>query len=111
MLDSPISLDRNDGYPKYNIDEFFNSADFTSMYVRYRIAGGKMKLKEEDTGRERYYEQWLGIELQDVGNWEDDYNNIAPCEWAMDDEKYQRWFLSVHPKTVDIREATRHWLD
>ena len=70
-----------------------------------------MKFKEEDTGRERYYEQLPGIELQDVDNWEDDYNNIAPCEWAMDDEKYQKWFLSVHPKPVDIHEATRHWLD
>jgi hypothetical protein len=104
--DSPIPLDRNEGYPKYNVDEFFNSADFTSMYVRYRIAGGKMKFKEEDTGRENYYEQWPGIELQDIGNWEEDYNNIAPCEWSMHDEKYQRWFLSArryprsHPTLV-----------
>ena len=111
-LDSPPEpLDRNEGYPKYNIDEFWNSEDYTSMYVRYRIAGGKMKFKEDDTGRERYYEQWPGIELQDIGNWEDDYNNIAPCEWSMEIEDYQRWFLSVHPKPVDIREATRHWLD
>jgi len=53
VLDSPIPVDRNEGYPKYNVDEFSNTEDYTSMYVRYRIAGGKMKYREEDTGRER----------------------------------------------------------
>ena len=110
-LDSPIVNERNEGYPKYFVDEFENLHDHMSMYVRYRIAGGKMKFLEKDIGTEPHYAQWPGIELQEIGDWCDDHNNVAPCEWSMSSEKYLNWFLSVHPKPVDVREATRHWLD
>ena len=48
----PITNERNKGYPKYSDDEFENLGDSMIMYVRYRIAGGRMKFKESDTGTE-----------------------------------------------------------
>jgi hypothetical protein len=39
-----------------------------------------MKLHESDTGTEHYYDQFSGIELQELGSWYLGYNNIAPCE-------------------------------
>ena len=32
-------------------------------------------------------------------------------EWAMSNKEYTEWYLSTHPKPVDIREATRYWLN
>ena len=29
----------------------------------------------------------------------------------MNEEGYREWFYSVHPKPVDVRQATRYWLD
>ena len=102
--------ERNLDYPKYSVDEFMNLRQTHSVYIRYRIAGGKMKWKETDTGDEELYKQWPGIELID-GEWCDDYNNIAPCEWTNSNPDYVRWYQSTHPKPIDVREATRNWLD
>ena len=76
-------------------------------YVRYRIAGGRMKFKEFDTGNEQHYTRFPGIELEEIGSWCEDRNNIAPCEWTMSDKAYIEWFHSTHPKPVDICQATR----
>ena len=70
-----------------------------------------MKFKESDTGTEHYYAQFPGLELEDIGDWYKDYN-IPPCEWTMSNPEYAEWwYLSTHPKPVDIREATRNWLN
>ena len=102
--------ERNLDYPKYSVDEFMNLRQTHSVYIRYRIAGGKMKWKETDTGEEELYKQWPGIELID-GEWCDDYNNIAPCEWTNSNPDYVRWYQSTHPRPIDVREAMRNWLD
>ena len=70
-----------------------------------------MKKKESDTGNELYYAQFPGIEFIPYGVWTEDRNNIPPCEWTMSDKEYREWFYSVHPKPVDVRQATRYWLD
>ena len=71
-----------------------------------------MKFRESDTGTEDYYAQSPGLELDDIiGEWQLDYNNIAPFEWTMSNKEYAKWYLSTHPKPVDIREATRYWLN
>ena len=36
-------------------------------YVRYQIAGGRMKFKEFDIGNELRYAQFPGIEFDEVG--------------------------------------------
>ena len=82
-----------------------------TVYVRYRIAGGRLKFKESDTGKEHHYTQFPGIELEEFGEWHLDRNNIAPFEWIMCNKEYAEWYLSIHPKPVDIREATRYWLN
>ena len=46
----PIPNERNEYYPKYFIDEFEDLDDYMKTYVRQRIAGGRMKFKESDTG-------------------------------------------------------------
>ena len=107
----PIPNERNEGYPKFCIDEFEDTEDYLGVYVRYRIAGGRMKFKESDTGNELRYTQFPGIELHPVGVWTEDRNNIPPCEWTMSSKEYREWFYSVHPKPVDVRQATRYWLD
>ena len=56
--------ERNEYYPKYFVDEFENLHDVMRLYIRYRIAGGKMKYNESDNGTEHHYDQFLGIELQ-----------------------------------------------
>ncbi len=96
----PIPNERNEHYPKYFVKEFENLDDFMTVYIRYRIAGGRMKFKEFDTGKEHYYTQFLGIELEEIGEWDLDYNNIAPCEWTMSNAKYTEWFLKAgrHPR-------------
>jgi len=103
--------ERNEGYPKYFVDEFENLDDTMTVYIRYRIAGGKMKYREDDTGAEDHYKQWPGIQLEENGDWCKDFNNIAPCEWTIGSPDYNEWYLSTHPKPVDIQEATRYWLD
>ena len=70
-----------------------------------------MKLKEFHTGNKLCYAQFPGIKFNEVGVWTDDLNNVPPCEWTMDNIEYRKWFHSVHPKPVDIRQATRFWLD
>ena len=70
-----------------------------------------MKFKESDTGNELYYARFPGIEFDEVGDWSEDRNNIAPCEWTMSEKEYIKLFHSNHPKPVDIRQATRFWLD
>ena len=102
---------RNSGYPKFSIDEFEEPDDYINVYIRYRIAGGRMKISESDTGSEEHYPQFPGIELDEIGDWNQDYNNIAPCEWTMRHSEYIRWFVANHPQPVDIRQATRFWLD
>ena len=95
----PIPNERNEGYPKFCIDEFEDTEDYLGVYVRYRIAGCRMKFKESDTGNELCYTQFPGIELYPVG------------VWTMSSKEYREWFYSVHPKPVDVRQATRYWLD
>ena len=107
----PIPNERNDGYPKFSIDEFEDLEDYMKVYVRYRIAGGRMKFKEFDTGSELRYAQFPGIEFDEVGEWSEDRNNIPPCEWTMDNREYRMWFHSTYPRPVVIRQATRFWLD
>ena len=107
----PIPNERNKYYPKYFIDEFENLDDYMSVYVRYRIAGGRMKYKESDTCKEQYYTGFPGIELEKIGDWSEDRNNIVPCEWTICDPEYVKWFISTHPTPVDVRQATRFWLD
>ena len=80
------------------------------VYIRYRITGGKMKLNEKDTGAEEHYKQWSGIELIE-GDWGTDYNNLAPCELTNINPDYVQWYQSTHPKPIDVREATRNWLN
>ncbi len=70
-----------------------------------------MKFKESDTGSEEHYTRFPGIELDEIGDWIEDRNNIAPCEWSMSNSDYIKWFLSNRPKPVDIRQTTRFWLD
>ena len=71
-----------------------------------------MKLKEFHTGNELCYAQFPGIELSEVGVWTEDCNNIPPCEeWTMISKEYIECFYSVHPKPVDVRQATQYWLD
>jgi hypothetical protein len=70
-----------------------------------------MKFKESDTGNELHYARFPGIELEEVGDWCEDRNNIAPCEWTMCNAEYVKWFISTHPTPVDVRQATRFWLD
>ena len=70
---------RNPYYPKYCIDEFEDTDIHKTVYVRYRIAGGRMKFSESDTGTEEHYTQFPGIELDEIGDWRKDYNNISPC--------------------------------
>jgi hypothetical protein len=36
----PITNERNEGYPKFCIDEFEDTEDTMKVYVKYRIAGG-----------------------------------------------------------------------
>jgi hypothetical protein len=107
----PIPNERNEYYPKYFIDEFEDLDDYMKTYVRYRIAGGRMKFKESHTGSEQHYTEFPGIELEEIGNWYENLNNVAPCKWTMCNKEYIKWFLSTHPKPVDIRQATRYWLD
>ena len=106
----PIPNERNEGYPKFCIDEF-NDLHYLDVYVQYRIAGGLMKFKESDTGNEYYYNQFPGIELITYGVWSEDYNNIPPSEQTMCYNQYREWFYSVHPAAVDVRQAMRFWLD
>ena len=100
----PIPSERNEHYPKYFVKEFENLDDFMTVYIRYRIAGGRMKFKEFDTGKEHYFTQFPGIELEEIGEWDLDYNNIAPCEWTMSNAKYTEWFLKAgrHPRSNAI---------
>ena len=56
----PIPNVRNEYYPKYFIDEFEDLEDTMKVYVKYRIAGGRMTFKESDTGNEYYYAQFPG---------------------------------------------------
>jgi hypothetical protein len=102
----PIPNKRNEYYPKYFVDEFEKLDDYMITYVRYRIAGGRIKFRESDTGREQHCAQFPGIELDAIGDWDQDYNYIAPCEWTMHNAKCIEWFLSTHPKPVDIRQVT-----
>ena len=103
----------NPSYPKYSVDERMNLSETHSVYIRYRIAGGKMKWKETDTGEEELYKQWPGIELIE-GDWNTDYNNIAPCEWTNSDSDYVRYGgTSRHipkPSTCMKQRATG-WTD
>ncbi len=69
-----------------------------------------MKFKGSDTGTEHHYDQCQGLELEEIGEWHLDYNNIVPCEWTICKKEYREWYLSTHPKPVDIHEATRYWL-
>ena len=107
----PILNERNEGYPKFCIDEFEDTEDTIKVYVKYLIAGGRMKFKESDTGNELHYTRFPGIELYPVGEWTEDYNIIPPCEWTMNTKEYREWFYSIHPKPVDVRQAMRYWLD
>ena len=107
----PIPEERNKDYPKYAIDEFWDDTDSTPAYVRYRIAGGRFKFKESDNGSEEYYTRFPGIEFDEGGDWWNDYNNVPPDEWTFSDKEYVKWFISTHPKPVDLRQATRFWLD
>ena len=111
VIEESILIVSSEYYPKYFIDEFENLDDYMITYVRYRIAGGRMKFRESDTGKEQHYTQFPGIELDEIGDWDQDYNYIAPCEWTMSNAKYIKWFLSTFPKPVDIRQATRFWLN
>ena len=70
-----------------------------------------MKYKESDTCKEQYYTGFPGIELEKIGDWSEDRNNIVPCEWTICDPEYVKWFISTHPTPVDVRQATRFWLD
>jgi hypothetical protein len=107
----PIPNERNAYYPKFWIDEFEDLEDYMKAYIRYRIAGGRMKFKKSDTGNELHYARFPGIELDKVGDWSEDRNNIPPCDWTMSEKKYREWFYSVHPKPVDVRQAMRFWLN
>ena len=107
----PIPNERNKHYPKYGIDEFEDLHDCMKTYFRYRIAVGRMKFKESDTGSEQYYTRFPGIELDEVGIWYENGNNVEPCEWLMSSNEYIKWFHSTHPRSVDIRQATRFWLE
>ena len=85
----PIPNERNEYYPKHSIDEFEDLDDYMKAYVRYRIADGRMKFKESDTGSEQHYTRFPGmIELEEIGNWYENRNNIAPCEWTLSDKEY-----------------------
>ena len=106
----PIPNIRNEYYPKYFIDEF-EDPHYLDVYVQYRIAGGLMKFNESNTGNEYHYAQFPGIEFIPYGVWGEDYNNIPPCEWTMCYKQYRKWFYSVHPTPVDVRQAMRYWLD
>jgi hypothetical protein len=66
-----------------------------------------MKYKESDTGKEQYYTDFPGIKLEGS----EDRNNIAPCKWTMCDPEYVKWLISTNPTPVDVRQATRLWLD
>jgi hypothetical protein len=101
---------RNEEYPKYFIDEY-NDPHYLDVYVQYRIAGGLMKFEESDTGNEYHYNQFPGIKFLPYGEWKENYNNIPPSEQTMCYEQYRKWFYSVHPAAVDVRQAMRFWID
>ena len=65
---NPVTNERNEYYPKYFVDEFENLDDAMIVYIRYRIAGGKMKFRESDTGAEDHYAQSPELELEDIGD-------------------------------------------
>ena len=56
----PIPNERNEGYPKFCIDEFEDTEDTMKVYVKYRIASGRMKFNESDTGNELHYARFPG---------------------------------------------------
>jgi hypothetical protein len=80
------------------------------VYNLYRSNGGKMKFFPEDDGTEEYYRPWPGVQFKE-GNWEEDYNNIEPCTWTSVRTPYMQWYISTHPKPVDLAEAKRNWID
>jgi hypothetical protein len=43
-----MTNERNEYYPKYFVDEFENLDDLMSVYIRYRIAVGKIKFNESE---------------------------------------------------------------
>ena len=80
------------------------------VYNLYRSNGGKMKFFPEDDGMEEYYRTWPNVQFEE-GNWEEDYNNIEPCNWTSVRNPYMAWYLSTHPKPTDLSEAKRNWID
>ena len=68
VIEESILIVSSEYYPKYFIDEFENLDDYMITYVRYRIARGRMKFRESDTGKEQHYTQFQGIELEKIGD-------------------------------------------
>ena len=81
------------------------------VYNMYRSNGGKRKFFPEDDGTEEYYRPWSNVQFEE-GNWEEDYNNIEPCNWTSVRNPYMAWYLSTHTKPIDLTEIKRNnWID
>ena len=93
----------NARYPKYCIDEFEDLEEYMKAYVRYRIAGSRMKFNESDTGSEQHYSRFPGIELDEIGEWAEDRNNVAPCEYLFNVRQGIRQVVPLYPS-----KASRH---
>ena len=65
-----------------------------------------MKFRESDTDTEHYYTQFPGIELEDIGDWYKDYNNMPSCEWTMSNSEYTEWYLSlpIHSQSTSAKQ-------
>jgi hypothetical protein len=80
------------------------------VYNMYRSNGGRMKFFPEDDGTEEYYRPWFNVQFEE-GNWEEEYNNSEPCNWTSIRNLYMAWYLSTHPKPIDLIEARHNWID
>ena len=102
-------LSEDGRYPEWFINKDVPESQYRS-YARYRLAGGRMKYRPEDTGTEEYHNQWPTIALEE-GQWCEDYNKLAPCEHSARIDEYIEWYTSTNPKPTIVREAIRNWLD
>jgi uncharacterized protein len=91
-------------------EQLIDRRSTVNMYRDYRRNGGKMKFYPEDDGSEYYYSTYGNVQFEE-GDWQCDYNNIAPCHWTAGCDPYRVWYLSTHPKPIDIKEAKRNWQD
>ena len=112
ILDRRIAYDPATGLARedFMFELIIDRHSSLDVYIAYRKEGGRMKFFPEDDGTEYYYERCPKAQLTE-GDWQCDYNYIAPCGWTARSDPYRWWYISVHPKPVDLCEARRNWFD